>query len=104
MTLQLNMDEMNDLLSKAKRGTSAVRAQEQESKVGQLDLRSSGKLSGEQIDIVSKLHETLAEKAGKGLSGLLGKTVQMSLDSVELGTYGAFLKGMPDPTYMASVA
>lgn len=103
MDLQFSVEEMNDLLRKAKRSASAVRTQEQESKVGQLDLRNSGKLSGEQIQIISTLHETLAERAGKALSALTQKTVQMTLDSVELGTYGAFLKGMIDPTYMASV-
>ena len=57
---------MNDLLRKAKRSASAVRTQEQESKVGQLDLRNSGKLSGEQIrNHFNASTKLWAERAGK---------------------------------------
>lgn len=68
------------------------------------DLRKLGTLSGEQVRVISALHESFARRLGNSLGVYLRVGFEMNLVSVEQIQYSEYLGRLPDLTYLGSMA
>ncbi len=62
------------------------------------DFRSPTKLSKEQVWTLQMIHENLAKRLTAFLSVYLRSKVQVTLSTLEQGTYAVFVADMPNPT------
>lgn len=97
----LLMPEQSDgLLRKAQSGATTVKAESE--KVSPFDLRQSKQLSAVQTRRVTALHEAYARRIESALSSFLRMGLEIKLAAVEQISYGEFLEGVPELTYLAS--
>jgi flagellar motor switch protein FliM len=98
----LNQDEIDALFSAAQQTRKPGRAAAKKS-VQPCDLRRSRTLTGDQVRVVTTLHESLARRLGNSLGAYLRVGFEMNLVSAEQLTYSEFLSRVPELTYLASI-
>jgi flagellar motor switch protein FliM len=98
----LEQSEIDALFSKAQAGQQASRGKS-EHKVIPWDLRSSNRLTADQVGAITTLHELLARRLSGSIGAHLRVAFEMGLVSVEQLTYREFLGRLPDITYFASM-
>jgi flagellar motor switch protein FliM len=92
-----------DALFRAAHGTSAASSRRNaERQIEPWDLRQASRLTKEQINTVSQLHESFARNLSHSLGAYLRSKFTVTLVSAEQLAYRDFLARLPDLTYHAS--
>jgi flagellar motor switch protein FliM len=95
----LNQEQIDAIVRAARGGKS----QPQEKSVTVWDARQAGQIGREQMKVINSLHETFARSLTRSLGAYLRVEVAVALVSAEHLSYGEFLQGVPEITYLASL-
>lgn len=98
----LTQEEIDALFVAAQRSSTSAPGASLK-KVEKYDLRRSGRLTADQLRLVTMLHESLARRLAGSLGAYLRVGFEMNLVSIEQLTYAEFLSRVPDLTYFAAL-
>jgi flagellar motor switch protein FliM len=97
----LSQEEIDALFVSAQRTSKSAGASRK--RVEKYDLRRSGRLTADQLRLVTTLHESLARRLAGSLGAYLRVGFEVNLVSIEQLSYAEFLSRIPDLTYFASL-
>jgi flagellar motor switch protein FliM len=95
----LTQHEIDDMVRGARGGAAAPVS---EAFFSRWDYRQAGRLGREQLASISTLHDGFARTLTHSIGAYLRAAFQVSMTSAEHLTYGEFLNGIPETTYLAS--
>jgi flagellar motor switch protein FliM len=99
----LSQKEIDDMIRAARSKSEAPAAAVVAEPVATLwDGRLAGQIGRKHMQALSRLHETFARNLSHSISAYLRIQFQTTLVSAEHLTYGQFLQGIPEVTYLAS--
>jgi flagellar motor switch protein FliM len=96
----LNQEEIDDMVRKARTGSSAAGASGPV--VQAWDIRQAGQIGREQLRAINQLHEIFARNLTTAIGGYLRIVFDCSLVSAEHLTFLEFLDRIPEKAYLAS--
>jgi flagellar motor switch protein FliM len=97
----LNQEEIDAMVRSARSGTSAP-APPVQARFEPWDIRRAGQIGHDQLQAINSLHEMFARNLTHALGAYLRVVFAAALVSAEHLTYGEFLDGIPETTYLAS--
>jgi len=98
----LSQEEINVMIRAARSGAQAVVPVTQTSVVTAWDGRLAGRMEQEQMQALTRLHQTFAHNLTHSLGAYLRTEFAAALVSTEHLSYGEFLRSVPEVTYLAS--
>lgn len=95
----LTQQEIDAMVRRARGGATAPPAG---ASFSRWDYRQAGRLGRDQLVAISTLHDGFARTLTHSIGAYLRAAFQVSMTSAEHITYGEFLNGIPEMTYLAS--
>lgn len=86
-----------DIAERAKAGDGRARG------VAPCNFRTVGQINRDEINALTRLHETFARNLAHSLGAYLRVGLELTLGAIEQLTYSEFLKRIPEITYLASL-
>jgi len=102
MQNELNQEEIDAMVRKARSGGGAETGPAKEPKVELWDVRRAGQIGREQLQAITQLHEGFARSLTESLGTYLRVVFAAALLSAEHLTYREFTQRIPETTYLAS--
>ncbi len=96
----LNQEEIDDMVRKARTGSSVADAKG--TVIQPWDIRQAGQIGREQLRAINQLHELFARNLTNSVGGYLRIAFDVRLVSAEHLTFREFLQRIPEITYLAS--
>jgi flagellar motor switch protein FliM len=102
MQNELNQEEIDAMVRKARSGGGAEQKQKKEARVELWDVRRAGQIGRAQLQSITRLHEGFARSLTQALGTYLRVVFAATLVSAEHLSYREFTQRVPETTYLAS--